>query len=114
MTPIRLFRNVSADRLDDAFNSLVNDINARFAAAGGGAEGTVTNRQMRSALSSQAQLSTVVNGISADVSDATNIQWNSGAPVTPGDTLATSIQSITGYNAGQMTALFLLAASQTP
>lgn len=74
----------------------------------------VTMRQMRMALSASGVLDSVNNNIPGDINSSVNIQWNSGSHVTPGDPLAVSIQTTTGYSNAQMAALFVLAEGYPP
>jgi hypothetical protein len=74
----------------------------------------VTQRQFRTALSLAGVIHLVQESIPSDISNAVNIEWLSGAPVTPGDTLALWTQGVLGYSNAQMTSLFDAARLTTP
>lgn len=65
---------------------------------------------MRLALSG-AQLQTVSDAIPADVTDAVNIRWTSGARIRTGDALHTFIKTTLGLSDGDMTTLMTAAAA---
>ena len=73
--------------------------------------GFVSLRQFRTALAEQSELVTVDQAVSADITNAVNIQWNSGSLVVPDDDLASFVQTTLSYSDAQMTALFALAAT---
>lgn len=112
--PIALFRQALPNDLINVINTLINEINANFQAVGFIFPGAVTRRQFFSALAASNLMPTVVAGIPGNTNDPIYIQFISGLSVTPGDTLATNVQTTLGYTAVQMTAIFALASSLTP
>jgi hypothetical protein len=111
---IPLFRVVQPEAIVNALNILVNEINANFKAIGFSYNGSVTRRQFFTALAASNVMQQVVAGIPANTNSAVYIQFISGLSVTPGDGLASNVQTTLGWTAAQMTALFTLAAKETP
>ncbi len=113
-TPIPLFNRIPPNDIVNALNTLVNEINANFMAAGFLLNGTVTRRQFFLALANSNLMTTAVAGIPANSNDPVYIQFVSGATVTPNDALASNVKTTLGYTSAQMTALFALAATENP
>lgn len=76
---------------------------------------TVMAWRMRKALAADGTLWTVLNSpiFPGDPTDPVAIAWTCAAPITPGDQIATLIQTITSKTDAQMVALFALARTQT-
>ena len=68
-----------------------------------------TNRQIRSALAAAGNLITIDGAMSADITNATTIEWRNGTVIVAGDAVYSFIQTTLGYSASQMAALFATA-----
>lgn len=96
----------------------VQQLATAIAAGFVGPAGTVTAYQMLQALVDTANPSgtnlvpAMTNVLYEDMRDAQSRQWFSRRPLSPGSTLAATIQSTAGWSAGQMTTFFTLAASK--
>jgi hypothetical protein len=70
-----------------------------------------TNRQMREALAAGGNLVTIDSATSADINNATTIEWRNGNLIVLGDPVSVLVQTTLGYSNAQMAALF--ASAQT-
>lgn len=71
-----------------------------------------TMRQLAAALSSQGNLTTVVNAIPPDVNNPSNIAWVHGTMMSASDSFSTDfLQPVLGYTNDQMNALYELGLS---
>ena len=68
-----------------------------------------SNRQMREALANAGNLVTIDSATSADITNATTIEWRNGSIIVYGDAVASFIQTTLGYSNAQMAALFASA-----
>jgi hypothetical protein len=112
--PIPYVNRVQPESIVNALNFLIREINANFGAIGFFNTGSVTRRQLFSALAAANLMPTVVNGIPADTNNAVYIEFISANVVSMGDTLAANVQATLGYTNAQMAALFATAAGLTP
>jgi hypothetical protein len=95
-------------------NELIVLINADFAALGLTPVTTVTMKQLRLAMQSQANLLTYDEQVSSAVENTINIYWNHGATTFNGDPLSADIASKLALTAGQLATLYALAGTFPP
>lgn len=106
---IPLFRRVTADLLDDTFNALVQDINARFRAWENGLGLPVLVSQIKQGLvaNDPGPEFLVADNIPPSPYNSINICWN-GTFSLPGDALYMFIQTQLGFSSFQMYEFYLV------
>lgn len=96
----------------------VQQIAAAVALGAVGPAGSITAYQLRQALVDTANPSginlvpNITNAVYEDMRDAASRQWFACRIMSPGDALATLVQSTASWSAGQMTTFLALAASK--
>lgn len=111
--PIPLFRRVTADILDDTFNALVNDINARLLIInnGGGLPVLISQLKQGLATADPGPEFLVADNIPPSPYNAINIGWT-GTFIIPGDSLYSFVQTQLSYNSAQMLIFYLECAAK--
>lgn len=108
--PIPLFRRVTADRLDEALNLLVVDINAEvaviIAAIAAGTATPITTTQLKQGLAAVDTTGVVRRNLPADFPySAVNAGWY-GPYLLPGSSLYNYVENQLGYTNAQMLAFY--------
>lgn len=101
------------ERILDALNTLINEINAQFRAQSGGGAIPVTVAQIKQqlAIADTATPPAVAGNIPTSPYDHIAIGWT-GAFCLSGDALYNFIETQLGYTSGQMAAFYAAASAQ--